>query len=129
MFASLRLLPILAVAIATPAIAQPAVSVESAIQITLAHQGDAEKRAIAYECDTLDPVTVDYINAAPNFLAIMPIEGQTLILTAVISASGVRYASGKWEWWTSGPEASLYDLTGGPEAEPVASCFEITLTP
>jgi Predicted periplasmic protein len=109
--------------------AQPAIAVQSTVVLTLGTDGDAEKRVIRYECEGLEPFSVEYINAAPNFLALVPVDGETLIFSSVLSASGARYASGHWEWWTSGPEASLHDLTQGPDAEPVATCLEFTETP
>lgn len=111
------------------AAAQPVVSTQSAIEITLASDSSAEKRVIDYQCEGLEPFRVAYINAAPNFLAIVPVNDETLIFSAVLSGSGAKYAAANWEWWTSGPEASLYDLTQGPDAEPVATCFEINNTP
>lgn len=111
------------------AAAQPVVSARSAIEITLAAESPAEKNVVDYECEGLEPFRVEYINAAPNFLAIVPVNDETLIFSAVLSASGARYAAANWVWWTSGPEASLYDLTQGEDAEPVATCFEINMTP
>lgn len=112
-----------------PAVAQPVVSVETALEIRLGLTGDAEKRAITYDCEGLEPMSVQYINAAPNFLALVPVNGETLVLAAVLSGSGVRYAAANWVWWTSGAEASLYDLTLGDEADPIATCLEFTMTP
>jgi membrane-bound inhibitor of C-type lysozyme len=109
--------------------AQPAIAVQSTVVLTLGTDGDAEKRVIRYECEGLEPFAVEYINARPNFLALVPVEGETMIFAAVLSASGARYAAGSWEWWTSGSEASLRDLTQGPDAEPVATCLEFTETP
>lgn len=114
---------------AAPVAAQTGAGVGTTIQLSLAAEGDAEKRSTPYECDTLDPFTVAYINAAPNFLAIVPVEDQVLVFSAVISASGARYAAGQYVWWTSGPDASLYDLTQGEDADPVATCHEMIMTP
>jgi membrane-bound inhibitor of C-type lysozyme len=124
-------LPIIAATLALTgaAAAQPVVSATSAVEITLATESGAEKRVVDYECEGLEPFSVEYINAAPNFLAIVPVNDETLVFSAVLSASGAKYAASNWEWWTSGPEASLYDLTQGEEAEPVATCLEINMTP
>lgn len=116
-------------AITASAYAQPALGVQSTIVLTLGTDGDAEKRLVRYECEGFEPFAVEYVNAAPNFLALVPVEGETLVFSAVLSASGARYAAAHWEWWTSGPEASLRDLTLGPDAEPVATCLEFTETP
>jgi membrane-bound inhibitor of C-type lysozyme len=127
----IRLTAIAAVTLAglLPAAAQTAGSANSALTLTLEGRDTAELRTVTYDCEGLDPLTVEYVNAAPNFLALVPVEGETLVFTAVLAASGVRYAAAQWEWWTTGAEASLRDLTLGPDAEPVAQCLEFTMTP
>jgi len=112
-----------------PAAAAPASSVQSAITLTLSGARNAERRVIAYTCENSDGFSVEYINAVPNFLALLPIEGETMIFNAVISASGVRYVAAQYEWWTEGQEATLRDLTQGEDAEPLASCSEFSNIP
>jgi membrane-bound inhibitor of C-type lysozyme len=51
------------------------------------------------------------------------------VFASVISASGARYASGQWVWWSKGSDASLYDTTLGEDAEAVLTCTEIHDTP
>jgi membrane-bound inhibitor of C-type lysozyme len=97
--------------------------------LTLSLGGDAEQRSTAYDCGELGQISVGYINAAPNFLALVPYEGKTLIFAATLAASGVRYVSGNYEWWTKGAEATFHDLTAAEDAPPLASCSEITNTP
>ena len=111
--------------------ASAAPSFAQAIQssVTLSLGGDAEQHSTAYDCGEFGQISVGYINAAPNFLALVPYEGNTLIFTAVLSASGVRYASGNYEWWTKGAEATFHDLTAAEDAPPLATCAEITNTP
>jgi len=136
--ASVLLLPALAV----PALAQdtpapaaaPTTSVQSAITLTLGSSTEAEKRVIVYTCEgddafSTEPFAVEYINAVPNFLALVPIDGKTMIFTAVIAASGVRYVAGEYEWWTKGAEGTLRNLIDGEDAAPTASCLEFTNTP
>jgi membrane-bound inhibitor of C-type lysozyme len=122
--------PVLAFLIAISAIS-PVVAVETSIEITLGTQGDFERRDVRYECSEGDPFTVTYINAAPNFLALVPIadEPELQVFASVISASGARYASGQWVWWTKGAEATLYDETLGEDAGPVLTCSEFIMTP
>jgi membrane-bound inhibitor of C-type lysozyme len=126
---SLCLASILLAATIAAVPAQPIVSATTGLTLTLGLEGDSEIRTIAYECEGIEPVSVEYINAAPNFLAIVPVNDETLVFTAVLAGSGARYAAGNWIWWTSGAEASLYDLTQGEDAEPIATCFEFTNTP
>lgn len=124
--------PILATLLATALLAPIAAqAAETSIQIELATQSDFERRVIRYDCAAGEPFAVTYINAAPNFLALVPIEAEPeqLVFTAVISASGVRYAAGQWVWWTKGADASLYDATLGEDAEAVLTCSEMNNTP
>lgn len=124
--------PMLAALLATALLAPAAAgAVETSIQLELGTQSDFERRIILYDCTTGEPFDVTYINAAPNFLALVPIaeEPERIVFTAVIAASGVRYASGQWVWWTKGADASLYDVTLGEDAEPVLTCSELNNTP
>jgi membrane-bound inhibitor of C-type lysozyme len=115
---------LLLAASAAPSFAQ---AVQSGLTLSLG--GDAEQHSTVYDCGELGQISVGYIYAAPNFLALMPDEGKTLIFAAVLAASGVRYASGNYEWWTKGTEATFHDLTAAEDAPPLASCSEITSTP
>lgn len=111
--------------------APAAQAAEATLQIELGTQGDFERRAMTYECNDGSSVTATYINAAPNFLAILPVvdEPEPLVFTSVVAGSGVRYVSGIWEWWTKGAEATLHDVTLGQDAEPVLTCSEVNNTP
>jgi membrane-bound inhibitor of C-type lysozyme len=111
-----------------PAAAQAA---QTSLQIELSTQSDFQRHVITYDCGAAEPVTVSYINAAPNFLALVPIEGEAeqLVFAAAIAASGVRYVAGQWVWWTKGVDASLYDITLGEDADPVLTCAELNNTP
>ena len=97
--------------------------------LTLSLGGDAEQHTVQYDCGEFGQISIEYINAAPNFLALVPYEGSTLIFAAVMAASGARYASGNYEWWTKGAEATFTDLTAAKDAPPLATCSEITNTP
>jgi len=112
-----------------PAAAQMTGTATSALTLTLQGRESTEQTTIAYDCPGAEPLSVTYLNAAPNFLALVPVEGETMVMSAVLAASGVRYAAGQYEWWTSGTDASLYDRTLGPDASPVAECLEFTNTP
>lgn len=128
---TLKLIP--ALALLTLAVVPAANAVEASLTITLGTDAsaDVERRSQTYECTTGEPFSVVYLNASPNFLALVPLPDETerLVFTSVIAASGVRYVSGKWAWWTKGPEASLYDLTLGEDAEPVNTCTELNNAP
>lgn len=123
--------PILAALLATALFAPVAApAAEATLQIELGAKGDFERRVMTYDCNDGSTVTATYINAAPNFLAILPVvdEPEPLIFTSVVAASGVRYVSGIWMWWTKGVDATLHDVTLGQDAEPVLTCSELNNT-
>jgi membrane-bound inhibitor of C-type lysozyme len=95
--------------------------------VILNFSGNFERNVLQYDCGLSEPLSVDYINAAPNFLAIVPVDGQKLVFVTVLSGSGAKYAAGEFEWWTKGSEATLMNLTT-PDAEPM-TCTEISETP
>lgn len=67
------------------------------------------------------PFTVEYLNAGENHLAVLPLHGQPLIFTNVISASGARYAAGRYIWWDAGDRGvTLY--AEGVDGHPKADC-------
>lgn len=119
---------LLATALLAPVAAHAA---GASLQLELSTTTDFERRVMVYDCAAGERFSVTYVNAAPNFLALVPIaeEPEPLVFAAVISASGVRYAAGHWIWWTKGVDASLYDVTLGDDAEPVLTCAELNNTP
>lgn len=119
----------LALATAATLMAAPALAVDTSMQLVLELEGNAQRDVVSYTCDQLeDPLTVDYINAHPIFLALVPVDGEKLIFVNVISGSGARYASGQYVWWTRGSEAQLIDEMADEDAEPL-SCLAATDTP
>ena len=69
-----------------------------------------EHRTSRFQCDAAAvalglpavPFNVDYINASPNALAVLPLNGKPLIFSNVISGSGARYAANRYIWWDAG---------------------------
>ena len=52
--------------------------------------------------------SVEYVNGAGNSLAILPVNGSSLIFANVFSGSGARYAASQYIWWdASGRSVSL----------------------
>lgn len=117
------------IAIAAALSASPALSaVDLNVGINLS--GDVQIVTSIYGCgEGADLLTVKYINAAPNFFAIVPIEGEDVVMVNVITASGAKYVSGMWEWWSKGSDASLHNVTEGLDAAPVLTCTENVQTP
>ena len=104
---------------------------QTALQIELNADRDFERHVITYDCAAETPLSVTYINAAPNFLALVPVvdEPEDLLFASVISDAGVRYVSGKWAWTTRGVDATLHDTTLGEDAESVLTCSEVNDAP
>ena len=101
--------------------------VDVSAQVVLNIPGNFERNVAHYQCEGLEPFSVDFINAQPNFLALVPISGQKLVFVAVLSGSGVKYVSGQYEFWTKGSEATLTDLQADPQTP--LNCSEATDTP
>lgn len=113
----------LAMAGASPAFAD--VSIGIGLTIT----GDAEIKNATYDCGDAGKLAVQYVNASPNFLAVVPVKDQKLLFVNTISASGAKYESGQYIWWNKGADATLSDITEGLDAAPVMTCSEENDTP
>lgn len=109
--------------------APTASNVTAGLTLTLESDTDIERTSATYLCDNEQVLRVHYVNAAPNFLAIMPVDGETHIFATTISASGARYVSGPFEWWNKGDEGTLRDLTQDEDAAPLLTCTSATETP
>lgn len=103
-------------------VAQSAAAENGTIQ--LRSKTKIDRTQTAYDCGPAGRLAVTYINADPNFLALVPVpkQPQPLVFASVISGSGARYAAGKYIWWTKGNSASLYDTTMGDNASPILTC-------
>ncbi|MGC1871392.1 MAG: MliC family protein [Acidobacteriaceae bacterium] len=81
----------------------------SATDVTLRLKGSqAMSRAtVQYECDAQGVkmglpagiFSVEYLNGAGNSLAILPVNGESLVFANIFSGSGARYAAKQYIWW------------------------------
>ena len=110
-------------ALATAAMMQ---NVDVSAQVVLSLTGDFEKTTHQYQCEGLEPFTVEFINAEPNFLAIVPVGPRKMVFVNVISADGAKYVAGQYEFWTRGSDATLTDLQADPQS---VECTEAVETP
>lgn len=103
--------------------ASPAIAAEVAISLSIPVIGgtSVNSSGVTYDCEGRE-VAVSYINAGEVSLAVLNLEGKTVVAANVIAASGARYAGGNYIWWTKGDEADLYDLMDGGEDQPAAHC-------
>lgn len=82
------------------------------ITISVPGAGEISTTHANYRCGERG-VEVDYINADPSIaLAILSLNDETIVAANVISASGARYAGGRYIWWTKGDWATLEILAG-----------------
>ena len=109
---------LLALACAGPALAA------DRIVIPLPKGSSVVTTKVTYSCDKLKDVTATYINAPPTALATVAFGDEFVVMANVLSGSGARYAGDRFVWWTKGNSASLYDLTKGEDAPPIASCTQ-----
>ncbi len=96
--------------------------IQPKITLSIDVPAEAAVHSVTYGCGDGVSLPVSYINADPNFLAIVPVDGKSIVFASVISGSGARYAAGKYEWWSKGDDASLRDLTRDENAEPILEC-------
>jgi membrane-bound inhibitor of C-type lysozyme len=111
------------------ALSSQALAAEASLQLGLAINGNAEFKTVTYDCEGIPSFDVEYINAAPNFLAVIPVQTETYVFTAVAAASGVKYVAGNFVWWTKGTDAEWYDISQGEDAPPAFTCSEHLETP
>ena len=64
-----------------------------------------------YTCEGGKTLAVKYMTVGDTPLASIVLDGKTLVFANVIAASGARYASGQYVWWTKGPTGFLTDET------------------
>jgi membrane-bound inhibitor of C-type lysozyme len=65
-------------------------------RLTAQYQCDAQGAKMGLPAGTF---SVEYLNGAGNSLAILPVNGTTLIFANIISGSGARYAAKQYIWW------------------------------
>ena len=109
-------------------LASPALA-DAGVTLVLPLGGNAEIKTVQYTCQNHDPVTMQYITAEPNFLAVLPLHGKSLIYVSVLAASGTKYASGQYVLFSKGPAVTLQDTTEGLDAAPVLQCTADDLAP
>lgn len=95
-------------ALGVPALATAVAATGLKIQLT--GSDPIKEQTISYTCDAhgsamglpTGTFQVKYLNGAGNSLAVLPINGKSLVFATVLSASGARYASDKYIWWEAG---------------------------
>ncbi|EPX78257.1 MliC family protein [Litoreibacter arenae] len=80
---------------------------DARLSVTLDIDEDSSLSSIGYTCEGRDDITVQYVNSGVNALAMMEIDDDDRIFVNVVSASGARYVSGEYVWWSKGDMATL----------------------
>jgi membrane-bound inhibitor of C-type lysozyme len=107
-----------------------------AADLTIHLAGDApvSRHVVKFQCDSTGvqlglptgAFPVEYLDGAGNSLAVLPIGGRSLIFANVISASGARYASGRYVWWDAGSRGvHLYSDFDSLDGKKEASCHSV----
>ncbi len=84
-----------------------AASAQATLSIPLAIGTADSVLSQTYACGDAEAFDVQYVNAGANALAILPVDGEERIFVNVVSASGAKYVSGAYVWWTKGDTATL----------------------
>ncbi|WP_274626787.1 MliC family protein [Arvimicrobium flavum] len=95
----------------------------TSITIDLPGTEEAARSTVAYACDPAK-LTVEYITTSATSLAVVMTDKDTVVMSRVPSASGVRYAGENYVWWTKGRDGSLYDVLKGDDAPAIAKCTD-----
>jgi membrane-bound inhibitor of C-type lysozyme len=86
------------------------------LTIHLPSNASISRKSVQYQCDSqgikiglpAGPFSVEYINGGGNSLAVVPISGNLLIFSNIVSASGARYTAREFTWWEAKGAVTLY---------------------
>ena len=104
------------------------------LTIHLAGEEPVSRHVVQFQCDSTGVqlglpagvFPVEYLDGAGNSLAVLPIGGHSLIFANVISASGARYASGRYIWWDAGSRGiHLYSDFDSLDGKQQATCHTV----
>ena len=92
-------------------------AISKATDLTIHLNGNApiSRKSVRYQCDASGTkigvpsgaFSVEYVNGGGNSLTIVPIGGNSLIFSNVVSGSGARYTARQYTWWEAGGEVTL----------------------
>lgn len=83
----------------------PVVASANDLSLSLPLDGSASVAPTNYTCSDGKKYLVRYVNSGENSLALIEINGKSFIFAGVESASGSRYVSNTYEWWSKRNEA------------------------
>lgn len=103
-------------AIAMAILSAGAFAAATDVTIHLNGSQSISRSTVQYQCDAqgakmglpAERFSVEYLNGAGNSLAILPVNGTSLIFANIVSGSGARYAAKQYIWWdAAGRSVSL----------------------
>jgi membrane-bound inhibitor of C-type lysozyme len=68
---------------------------------------------VQYQCAGGKSLSVRYFNSDDNHLALLRVQGKSLLFVTTVAASGARYVAQQYEWWSKGNEGTLRDTLQG----------------
>ena len=85
------------------------------------------QQTATYQCADGKSLTVTYWNTDNGqSFALLPVGGNPLLFVDTLSASGAKYQTGRYTWWTKGHNGDLYDAMAGQNAPPIlAGCSAV----
>jgi len=86
------------------------------LTIYLPQNASISRKTVQYRCDAKaakiglpsGSFSAEYINAGGNSLVVVPISGNPLIFSNVMSGSGARYAALQYIWWEAKGSVTVY---------------------
>ena len=82
----------------------------SAAEVTLDLPGALDRQSVSYACGDGSAPKVTYYNLPNQSLAVVEIEaGKPRVYVSVLAASGAKYVSGPYVFWTRGSRADMLD--------------------
>ncbi|AGF75130.1 hypothetical protein BAnh1_12630 [Bartonella australis AUST/NH1] len=82
---------------------------------------------VVYQCDTgnnKEEIEATYFNADNVSLVDFQWNGERIIGSNVIAASGAKYVGAQYIWWETKGTVILYDLINDPKEEKPIRCIE-----
>ncbi|WP_317992465.1 MliC family protein [Bartonella gliris] len=99
----------------------------SSLVIEVPDDPEPTTQTVSYQCDmgtSKEHVEATYHNAGNISLVDFKWKGKRIVGSNVIAASGAKYVSGQYIWWTKRDEATLYNLIDDPKEEKPIHCIE-----
>lgn len=118
-----------------PAAGKPAICLLAVVTVLVAFSGPAfakpssllqlsdirirSHQRVLYRCAGDVRLQVRYLSTNAGAFAYLPVAGRRQLFVSVTAASGTKYVSGRYVWWTQGEKGFLADETQKRGSEPL----------